>query len=168
MTETPSFLNSMYTSNSIDLGSMAGLWNGGTSTTAVPYGGWHPPEEPDYTNLEKYKATLVEAVKHDINYGVKKKMAETYKYRIVQVFIVDTNSSLPADKAILYRGEQRFTDATDQELFFELDIKGMLEKHNEMRVTYKDKKLSKADHEVKLEPARVRDLTMNIVDVVRF
>lgn len=165
MTETPNFLNSTYSSNTYTSGGFDGL--AGVSTMAVPYGGFRRYEKAQVLeDVEKYQqafaSTAIESFKKE-----KEKMAD-YKYRIVQVFIVDTNPSLPADKAILYRGEQQFTDATDQELFFALDVAGMLKKHNEMRVTLKDKKLSKADGIVYLEPARIRDLTMNIVDVVRF
>lgn len=64
---------------------------------------------------------------------------------------------------MLFKGEEKLTDATDQELFFELDMKDMLEKHNAKRVTVVDKKVK--DRTEYLEPAKVRDLKMVVVTV---
>jgi hypothetical protein len=83
--------------------------------------------------------------------------------RVVQVFIADTNENIPIDKCLLFKGEEKVTDATDQELFFELDIKTLLEKHNEMRMLVLDKKVK--DRTEFLEPAKVRDLKMVVVTV---
>jgi hypothetical protein len=83
--------------------------------------------------------------------------------RVVQVFIADTNENIPIDKCLLFKGEEKVTDATDQELFFELDIKTLLEKHNEMRMLVLDKKVK--DRIERLEPAKVRDLKMVVVTV---
>lgn len=83
--------------------------------------------------------------------------------RVVQVFIADPNENLSLDDCLLFKGEEKLTDATDQELFFELDIKDMLEKHNAKRVTVIDKKVK--DRTEYLEPAKVRDLKMVVVTV---
>src|SRR5690349_21017651 len=37
--------------------------------------------------------------------------------RIIQVFIADPDQNVPLDSALLYRGDQKLTDLTDQELF---------------------------------------------------
>src|SRR5262249_38247061 len=58
--------------------------------------------------------------------------------RLVQVFIADPNENVPLDKALLYSGTQKLTDLTDQELFFEIDIKSILEAHNAERVKIVD------------------------------
>lgn len=88
--------------------------------------------------------------------------------RIVQIYIADTYDSIPLDKRLLYEGKPFFTDLTDQELFFTLDVNGILTKHNEYRVTVLDKRmLGRPDLAgTKLEPARVRDLKMVVVTVV--
>src|ERR1051326_5789570 len=60
--------------------------------------------------------------------------------RIVQVFIADPNESVPLENSLLYQDEKpHLTDLTDQELFFEIDIRSILEKHNKYRVTVVNK-----------------------------
>lgn len=89
--------------------------------------------------------------------------------RIVQVFIADPNPNVPLDRALLYSGAIKFTDSTDQELYFELPIADLLAKHNLERVKWADKEASKrAGKDVLLEPARVRDLRMVVVNVASF
>lgn len=94
---------------------------------------------------------------------------ETYTMttrRLVQVFIADPNENVPLDQSMLYSGEQKLTDATDQELFFEIDIKNILDKHNEKRTKLVDKKIKeRTEH---LEPAKIRDLKMVVVTVAGF
>lgn len=86
--------------------------------------------------------------------------------RLVQVIIVDPNDNIPLDQCLLYKGDPKLTDATDQELFFELDIKDMLAKHNAERVKLFDKKVK--DRVEHLEPAKVRDLKMVVVNIASF
>lgn len=89
--------------------------------------------------------------------------------RIAQVFIADTNENIALDKGLLYQGEPTFTDLTDEELFFELDMKSMLEVHNAVRVATLDKRASKTSgRDVYLEPARIRDLNMVVLDIAVF
>jgi len=89
--------------------------------------------------------------------------------RIVQVFIVDPDSRVPLKDAVLFEGEQQLTDLTDEELFFEVPIKDLLDKHNEMRIATVDKKATnKIGKDIFLDPARIRDLRMTIVDVAIF
>lgn len=83
--------------------------------------------------------------------------------RIVQVFIADSNENIPLDDCVLYKGEQKLTDATDQELFFELDIKSILDAHNAKRTKVVDKKVK--DRTEYLDSAKVRDLKMVVVTV---
>ena len=89
--------------------------------------------------------------------------------RIAQVFIADTNDNIALDKGLLYQGEPTFTDLTDEELFFELDMKTMLEVHNAVRAATLDKRASKTSgRDVYLEPARIRDLNMVELDIAVF
>ena len=83
--------------------------------------------------------------------------------RLVQVIIADPNENVSLEDCILFKGEEKVTDATDQELFFELDIKDLLEKHNEKRIKIIDKKVKERTEY--LEPAKVRDLKMVVVTV---
>src|SRR5262249_40185329 len=50
--------------------------------------------------------------------------------RIVRVVIIDPDDNVPLNDSILFKGEEKYTDLTDQELFFEVDIKNLLEAHN--------------------------------------
>jgi hypothetical protein len=86
--------------------------------------------------------------------------------RVVQVYIADSNENVPLEDSILYTGKQKLTDLTDQELFFELDIRTLLAEHNEKRIKVIDKKVK--DRTEHLEPARVRDLKMVVVTVASF
>lgn len=86
--------------------------------------------------------------------------------RIVQVFIVDPNENVPLDKCLLYKGEEKLTDLNDQELFFEIDIKGLLEAWNAERVKIMDKRVK--DRQEFLEPAKVRDLKMIVTTIASF
>ncbi len=89
--------------------------------------------------------------------------------RIVKVFIADSNDNLPLEKRVLYEGDQKLTDLTDQELFFEVPIAEVLAKHNEVRAKTVDKKAAdKFGRDIFLEPARIRDLKMVVVNVATF
>lgn len=86
--------------------------------------------------------------------------------RLVKVIIVDPDENLPLANCVLYTGEEKLTDLNDQELFFELDIKEMLAKHNQGRVTFRNKKVK--EREEMLEPAKIRDLKMVVVTIASF
>jgi len=88
------------------------------------------------------------------------------KTRLVQVFIADTDENLPLEQRILHKGDQKVTDLEDNELFFDIDVKSMLEKHNAVRTATRNKKVK--DKEEFLEPARVRDLKMTVVTIAQF
>ena len=96
----------------------------------------------------------------------KKKMAER---RVVKVFIVDNNKNIPLDKAIVYQGAEKFTDATNEELFFEIPIREILEQHNDLRIKTIDKKSTRdAGKDIYLEPIRIRDLKMVVTTIAEF
>lgn len=86
--------------------------------------------------------------------------------RLVQVLIADPDENVPLDKALLYKGEQKLTDMDNQELFFEIDIKSILDEYNEYRKTLRNKSVK--EREEFLEPARIRDLKMVVVEVAVF
>jgi hypothetical protein len=86
--------------------------------------------------------------------------------RLVQVFIADPDENVPLAQSLLYSGEQKLTDLNDQELFFEIDIKTILDAHNLTRATIVNKKVKeRTEH---LEPARIRDLKMVVVNIAAF
>lgn len=89
--------------------------------------------------------------------------------RIVKVYIADPNLNLPLEKRVLHSGEEKLTDLTDQELFFEVPIAELLKKHNEYRRTVVDKaQAEKFGRDIFLEEARIRDLRMVVVDIAKF
>ena len=89
--------------------------------------------------------------------------------RLVQIFIADNDESIPLDNAILHSGSQFMTDSTDEELFFDIPIKDILDDHNAYRITVLDKKASKGQAvSVNLEPIRIRDLVMTVVTIAHF
>lgn len=89
--------------------------------------------------------------------------------RIIRIYVADTDENLDVEKRLLYSGEEKLTDATDQELFYDVPINDLLSKHNDFRKTVNDKKQSeKFGREVKLEPIRIRDLKMTIVTIASF
>jgi hypothetical protein len=97
-------------------------------------------------------------------------MPNNSQRRIVQVFIADPDENIPLESAVLFKGEQKFTDLTDQELFFELPIKDILDKHNfSCRANLLNKEATKrTGKDIKLEPIKVRDLRMVVVNIATF
>jgi hypothetical protein len=99
----------------------------------------------------------------DPNY-LAKPLLKSMSKRLVRVFLVDPNASIPLDASMLYKSEEKLTDLTDQELFFEMPVQELLAKHNALRVTLVDKEASKrSNKDVLLEPAKIRDLTMTVL-----
>lgn len=86
--------------------------------------------------------------------------------RLVQVFITDPDEKVPLESCLLYSGQQKMTDLTDTELFFEIDIKSVLETHNAVRAKIVDKAVKERTQY--LEPTRVSKLKMVVVDVAKF
>ena len=86
--------------------------------------------------------------------------------RLVQVFVADPNENIPLDKCLLYKGDLKLTDCNDQELFFEIDIKTILDTHNKVRAATVNKAVKERTEY--LEPARIRDLRMTVVEVAKF
>lgn len=91
------------------------------------------------------------------------------KRRIVQVFICDPNENVPLEKSLIHKGDQQLTDATDQELYFEIDLKNILTTHNLERTTWIDKEASKkSGKDIFLEPIKIRDLKMIVTTLAEF
>ncbi len=89
--------------------------------------------------------------------------------RMVQVLIADPDENVLLESSLLFKGEPKLTDLTDTELFYEIDIKPLLDKHNEIRKATKDKPQSnKFGKDIYLEPAKIRDLKMIVVEIAKF
>lgn len=152
MHEMPSIAASTYASNTLGPNQMMGLGAqqfGGLNNAAASLAQNYAPVNPPTKILAH----------------VKKEIAMSAR-RLVQVFIADPNENVPLTSSVLYSGEQKLTDSTDQELFFELDIKKLLDDHNEKRIKVIDKKIKERTEY--LEPAKIRDLKMVVVTVATF
>lgn len=89
--------------------------------------------------------------------------------RIVKVYVADINDNIPLANRILYTGMEKLTDSTDQELFFEVPMSELLAIHNATRAVTVDKAQSaKFGRDIFLEPAKIRDLKMVVVEVATF
>lgn len=100
---------------------------------------------------------------------IKKGVIQMPQMRIVKVFIADPDENIPLASRLLHQGEEQLTDATDQELYFEIPMASLLRSHNTLRGSTIDKKASKSrDKDVFLEPIRVRDLKMVVVNIAVF
>jgi hypothetical protein len=162
MRETPSISNSSYSSNSTSFAD-APL----QSILAVGSGAQQTLGGRSRDNLREMREDIAAAV---IDAAFKEEAERTKTMaatrRLVKVIIIDSNENVPLADCVLYSGEEKLTDATDQELFFELDIKKLLDEHNKKRVKVVDKKVKeRVEH---LEPAKVRDLKMVVVDIAKF
>jgi len=83
--------------------------------------------------------------------------------RIVRVIISDSNEDISLEHTVLYDSGELTTEQTNQELYFELDMKGLLETHNVYRTTCVDSEYPEST--VYLEPARIRDLNMTVITI---
>lgn len=89
--------------------------------------------------------------------------------RLVEVYIVDPDENVPVEKSVLHESKRLLTDLTDQELFFEINVKQLLDTHNEMRQSTQDKQASiDKGTAVFLEPVKIRDLKMLVVTIASF
>jgi hypothetical protein len=86
--------------------------------------------------------------------------------RMVQIFIGDPDERVPVEKSLIHKSEPIVTDLTDQELFYELDLKNLLKSHNEYRTTVLNKKVK--DRTEHLEPVRIKDLSMLVITMAEF
>lgn len=133
--------------------------------------GWVPPGmNQDERNL---RAAVLGAIRPGaaMAQGAGNQLIQEKKVtaRIVRVFIVDPNENLQLTDRVIYKSDEQLTDATDEELFFEANPAALLEAHNAKRRATLDKKASdRANKEVFLEPARIRDLRMLVVVVASF
>lgn len=88
------------------------------------------------------------------------------KRRLVQVFIADPDENVALDKSLIYEGERKLTDLENNELFHEIPIMELLKAHNEYRQTVVNKKVKERTEY--LEPIRIRDLRMVVVELATF
>lgn len=96
---------------------------------------------------------------------VQKKEKDMRRY--VQIFLADPDPRVPIDKCLIHSTEPKMTELDDNELFFDVDVRRLVDHYNEtVRTKVIDKTVK--DREVFLEPARIRDLAMNVTTIAKF
>ncbi len=160
MRDTPQISSSCFTTNTTALGGYGQIDN--LTGTFVSQDWQDQPAQQQRTH--ELQQQLIKARTRD--FFEKETPMATVTRRLVQVIIVDPNDNIPLDQCLLYNGSPKLTDATDQELFYEIEIKDLLAKHNETRIKVVDKKVKeRTEH---LEPAKIRDLKMVVVTIASF
>lgn len=156
MTEMPSITSTAYTTSSVS-GNQLRMGMVAPAASAVQ------PRRVDLFKADKFEEDV-----QLTDFGLNLKESQM-GMRFVKIFIVDPTDDLPLAQRVLHNGAEQLTDLTDQELFFELPIKEMLDKHNATRAgTLNKKATDKAGKDVFLEPIRVRDLRMNVTMIAAF
>lgn len=163
MREMPQLTAGSYNSAAIDMNAMLGV----QQRLNQPFQG---VAQPDLAKIQEFARRVAEAREAEMQPQPKPNrgapvMANPTR-RLVQVFIADPDENVPLADCLLYQGEPKLTDLTDQELFFEVDIKSILNKHNEKRVALVNKAVKERTEN--LEPARIRDLKMTVVTIAQF
>lgn len=161
--ETPSFASSNY-------GASNTIYSVGSITAAGESWNNSPHLNDALTLFDKYYAKpLVSGGSQKYEEKMPMAIAPQYSRRYVQIFIVDPDKRVPLDQCTLYKSEQFLTDATDQELFYEVPIRDRLDLHNKSREKIRDDEASnKSGRDIFLRPIKIRDLTMHVVTVAGF
>lgn len=164
--DMPNITTATHSHTAYGLGAAGGFVD--TTTAASPFTtsnligghrGFGPTIDGAIANMANQQQHIIQSQKETT-------MANTPTRRLVQVFIADPDVNVPLDQSMLYSGDQKLTDATDQELYFEIDMKSILDKHNAARVKILNKKVK--EREEFLEPVKIRDLKMVVVNVAQF
>lgn len=180
MRETPMIMNMAYSNSTTPLGSLGAPF-GASAQQFMPQqlgqnpftsgGGLGVGTQPDAYYEAVRSALDAQASAASVNQfpppppQPQEKIMAT-NTRVVRVLIADPCTSVPLKKRILYRSDEIPTESTDQELFFDIDLKAVLEKHNAERVTFRN--LAIRDRSEMLEPARIRDLSMTVTLIAAF
>lgn len=108
--------------------------------------------------------------KHQKTKKNSKKKGEFYiMKRLVQVMVVDPDKRVPDEKSVVHMGTAVLTSLADEDLLLEVDMKGELAKHNEIRAKIEDEDRSdKRNKSVYLKPVKVSDLEVRIFVIQKF
>ncbi len=148
MQEMPKMLATSYVSNAVGLDTYGGMAKKFASSDLIKQ---------------------LSQINHQTNPIDKKDQQMANTTRIVRIYIADTDENVPLEKRLMFSGDEKLTDATDQELFFDVPIAQILADHNSFRLSITDKAQSeKFGRDVKLEPIRIRDLKMTVVTIASF
>ena len=161
-TEMPQMASAQYISNTIT----PGQWG----TTGNNTGDWieHSAFELEKLGQAEPDFKQILQTMHDKNSNeMDEEMVDTPTRRLVKIFMADPDENIPLEDCLLYSGKEFLTDLTDEELFFEIPVKELLDKHNIKRVKIKKETASGRKTEY-LKKARIRDLRMMVVTIAGF
>lgn len=156
--ETPEIVSSAYMTTTTSVGDAVDNVGGNTRRIMI---GQPQPFKVGADVFQHVEKELIQAA--DADFEDEDIMSDK---RMVRVLIVDPDEDVPVEKSVLHDGKEQLTDLTDQELFFEVDLKEALTKHNEYRQTIVDKTVK--DRTEHLEAIRIRDLKMLVVTLAEF
>ena len=160
MKDLPLIGSSAYSSNTVALDNSWGMSTTNSVNAELPFATqWQALQADD-----SWRASIKERQREEQHQRKEENTKVTT--RIVKVYIADPNENVPLEHRILYSGEEKPTDSTDQELFFEINIQQMLAEYNAKRVTFIDKKVK--DRIEYLEPVKIRELKMTVVTIAQF
>lgn len=164
--DMPTMLASNYANNTYSAGAVmdsAAFLSAQSANQQAQWGLDSPAVRAELDNLKRVEreARLLKSLSTSA-----KEIPAVPSRRIVQVYIADPSEAVPLADSVLFTGEQKMTDLTDQELFFEIDIRAILQAHNAKRAKIVNKAIK--DRTEFLEPAKVRDLKMVVVTVASF
>lgn len=169
----PRFTASSYTTNTSNLGQLIGSGSilggsitlGGTADRRITVGdGWSENAIAHYKQAYQHFNQPQEA-------QMSKPVVDvTSKLRIVRVFLVDPDNRVPVGKRVLYRSDELTTDATDQELYFDIPVNDLLKAHNAERadVEWEEKTSEGTKTRKGLKEVRIRDLVMSVTTIAQF
>jgi hypothetical protein len=169
--EMPQMTKMAYTASGV-AGMIGAMQGGGMENRAVALR--HAVANPDFVAALQDRARAApgpEELRRVLNNQQNKgnQIMTQNTTRLVRIYVADTDPNVPIGRRLLYTGSEQLTDSTDQELFYTVPIPQLLTDHNIFRSTLTDKAQSaKFGRDVILEPIRVRDLKMVIVDIAVF
>lgn len=180
--DMPTISSLNYTSNAYTSDTMNAPWMTSSNSTplVMPSVTWASStlagfNQPDDDQLKAFRAMVAQrkAIErndaHADTLSVPTQNNTTMAKRIIRVYIADTDDNIPLEKSVLYSGSEKLTDLTDQELYFEIPIQELLQKHNTYRAGLVDKKATqRLGKEVYLEPVKIRDLKMVVTTIATF
>lgn len=172
MNDLPQFTASSLTTNNTSGINLLNATGGSYTVTTDGTSHWDMREPHDARDAYKhaYAGQLLGNLYQQGSQDMAAPVAVKPKLRIVRVFLVDPDERVPVESRILHRSAELTTDATDQELFFDIPVNDLLKKHNELRATVKwEEKTAEGTRErMGLKEARIRDLVMSVTTIATF
>lgn len=92
--------------------------------------------------------------------NIKEEKSTMGNRRIVNITVIDKDSNVSIEDAILYHETHVPTDMTDEEIWFDIKLDALIKKHNNKRFSIKD------SNEARLKPITMETVGRNITTVI--